>query len=68
MAVLLAIIVAPVVDIYTDNPEVLRYAKTYLHIVPDSYCLLGYFLIATTSLNILQKPCGPAAYRRYKCW
>ncbi len=46
----------PIVSIFDDNPEVLKYAGFYLMIVPFSYGAWGVLMMASATFNSLGKP------------
>ncbi|MFQ5975861.1 MAG: MATE family efflux transporter [Candidatus Hydrothermarchaeales archaeon] len=61
MLVLLAITARPIASVFSDNPEVVKTVVLYLMIVPAGIGYHGIFLLATTSLNVLNRPPHAAA-------
>ncbi|MEE8357964.1 MAG: MATE family efflux transporter [Candidatus Hydrothermarchaeales archaeon] len=61
MLVLLAIAARPIATVFSDNPEVIKTVVLYLTIVPVGIGYQGVFLLATTSLNVLNRPLHAAA-------
>lgn len=61
MLVLLAIAARPIATVFSDNPEVIKTVILYLTIVPVGIGYQGVFLLATTSLNVLNRPLHAAA-------
>jgi putative MATE family efflux protein len=46
----------PLAGLFTDDPNVLKMATTYLHILPISYAMFGVGTVVTQILNVLSKP------------
>ncbi len=58
---LIALAAPYVANIFTDDPEIIRYLKLFLYIIPISYTLRGIFQIVVMCLNTLRRPLHAAS-------
>jgi putative MATE family efflux protein len=55
-AVSLAVLSGPLARMFSDDPQVVALATTYLRVVPLSYCALGLAQVIATTFNALDEP------------
>ncbi|MEW5804307.1 MAG: MATE family efflux transporter [bacterium] len=56
IAVIFAAIARPLAAVFSDDPKVISVTVTYLRIVPVAFGLYGVTMLASASMNVLQKP------------
>lgn len=56
MAVVLAILAGPIVNLFTNDPEVAELAKTYFWIVPITIAGYGFVFVSAAGFNALGRP------------